>query len=124
MSLNEIYVLGGTLSINDSVVKQLEKASNVKVARIAGRSRYDANVNAIGKNFTQANHVVIARGEVSSDALYGVSYANTVDSPVVLTNTNHLEKSSIELLNKLGVKKAAIIGGTLTVTANVEKQLN
>jgi len=124
MSLNKIYVLGGTLSINDSVVKQLEKASNVKVARIAGRSRYDANVNAIGKNFTKANHVVIARGEVSSDALYGVSYANTVDSPVVLTNTNHLEKSSIELLNKLGVKKAVIIGGTLTVTANVEKQLS
>lgn len=124
MSLDEIYVLGGTLSVNDSVIKQLEKGTNVKVTRVAGRSRYDANTSAIEKNFTQAKHVVIASGEVYSDALYGVSYANTVDSPVILTNTNRLESSTVELLKDLGVEHATIIGGPLTVTKEVESQLS
>lgn len=124
MSLDEIYVLGGALSINDSVVKQLEKDTNVKVTRIAGRSRYDANVSAINENFNQKDHVVIASGEVYSDALYGVSYANTIDAPVILTKTNQLEGSTIELLKDLEVKQATIIGGNLTVTQDVEDQLN
>src|SRR5699024_11402647 len=110
MPLDEIYILGGSLSVNDSVVTQLKKEINVKVTRIAGRSRYNANASAVEKNFTQASHVVIASGEVYSDALYGVSYANTLDSPVVLIKTNLLEPFTVALLLKLGVDQATIIG--------------
>lgn len=124
MSLDEIYVLGGTLSVNGSVVEQLEGVTNAKVTRVAGRSRYDANVSAVKENFTQANHVVIASGEVYSDALYGVSYANTIGAPVVLTKTNRLESSTVELLEDLDVEYATIIGGALTVTEDVESQLS
>lgn len=123
MGLDEIYILGGTLSINESVVGQLE-ATGVEVTRIAGRSRYNANVEAVKEQFTQANHVVIASGEVYSDALYGVSYANTIDAPVVLTKTNQLESSTVELLKDLGVNQATVIGGELTVTPAVENQLS
>ena len=63
--------------------------------------------------------MVIASGEVYSDVLYGVSYANTIDAPVILTETNQLESSTIELLKDLGVQRATIIGGTLTVTGAV-----
>ena len=124
MSLDEIYILGGTLSISDAVAEQLKQETGVKVTRVAGRSRYDANVEAIKENFTQENHVVIASGEVFSDALYGVSYANTIDAPVVLTKTNQLEASTIQLLKDLGANQATIIGGALTVTPEVEKQLS
>lgn len=124
MTLDEIYVLGGTLSVNQSVEKQLKETVDVTVTRISGRSRYDANVSAVEENYTKTNHVVIASGEVYSDALYGVSYANTKDAPVVLANTNRLEASTIELLKDLGVKEATIIGGALTVTPAVETQLN
>lgn len=123
MTLDEIYVLGGELSVNKSVVKQLEEATNVKVTRVAGRSRYDANVSAVEEKFTSAKHVVIASGEVYSDALYGVSYANTIDAPVILTNTNQLQASTVELLKELGAESATIIGGPLTVTEAVEDQL-
>lgn len=124
MVLEEIYILGGELSIKPSVVNQLKSATNVPVTRVAGRSRYDANVSAVEENFTQANHVVIASGEVYSDALYGVSFANTMGAPVILTNTNRLESSSVQLLQELNVTQATIIGGELTVTPAVEKQLN
>lgn len=123
MTLDEIFILGGTLSVNDSVIHQLSSEVGVKVTRLAGRSRYDANVSAIESNYTNEEHVVIASGEVFSDALYGVSFANTIGAPVVLTKTNNIEASTVELLNNLGVEKATIIGGTLTVTQEVEKQL-
>ncbi len=124
MPLDEIFILGGELSVKQSVIDQLESATNAKVTRVAGRSRYDANVSAVRENFSQKNHVVIASGEVYADALYGVSYANTIEAPVILTNANQLAPSSVELLTDLQVKKATIIGGPLTVTAEVEKQLN
>lgn len=123
MTLDEIYVLGGELSVNNSVIKQLEEATDVKVTRIAGRNRYDANVSAVEEYFDAASHVVIASGEVYSDALYGVSFANTIDAPVVLSNTSVLQASTVELLEKLGTKTATIIGGALTVTEDVENQL-
>lgn len=124
MPLNEIYILGGELSINQSVVTQLENETGITVTRIAGRSRYDANVSAVRTNFNQKNHVVIASGEVYSDALYGVSYANTIDSPVILSKTNRLEDSTEELLKELNVNHATIIGGPLTVNHDVEEQLS
>lgn len=123
MDLDEVYILGGKLSVNESVVSKLDSELGVEVTRVAGRSRYDANVAAIEKNFDKANHVVIASGEVYADALYGVSYANTINAPVVLTKTNNLEASTVELLKGLGVRKVTIIGGTLTVTNKVEQQL-
>lgn len=124
MPLEEIYILGGELSIRPSVETQLKNATGVDVTRVAGRSRYDANVSAVRRHFTQANHVVIASGEMYADALYGVSYANTIDAPVVLTNTNRLEASSVDLLGDLNVQSATIIGGPITVTTQVESQLD
>lgn len=124
MSLDEIYVLDGELSISKTVVNQLKNDLGIKVTRIEGRSRYDANVSAIKANFTQHNQVIIASGEVYSDALYGVSLANTYDAPVVLAKTDRLEPSTVELLKELNVKNATIIGGSLTLTSNVETQLN
>ena len=119
MDLDQVYVLGGTLSVNESVVSELTNKIGVKVTRLAGRSRYDANSSAIAANYKKKDHVVIASGEVFADALYGVSYANTINAPVVLTKTNNLEDSTVKLLKDLGVKTATIIGGELTVTKAV-----
>ena len=123
MALDEIYILGGEQSVNASVVKQLKETTGVRVTRIAGSNRYVANANAVEANYKEAKHVVIASGEVYSDALYGVSYANTVNSPVVLTRTSRLDASTIDLLNELNVESVTIIGGPVTVTPAVATQL-
>lgn len=123
LPLNEIYVLGGAVSVNDTVLTQLQQATSVKVTRVGGKDRYEANVNAIKLQYTKQEHVVIASGEIYTDALYGVSYANTIDAPVVLAKTERLEAATIALLQSLGVKKATLIGGPLTLTQSVETQL-
>lgn len=124
LQLDEIYILGGTQSINETVVNQLKNATNVKVTRITGNNRYTVNVNAIKENYSHKEHVVIAGGSVYADALYGVPFANTIASPVVLTRTNGLDDVSVDLLKELGVKQATIIGGPATVSEAVENQLN
>jgi len=123
IALDEIYILGGEQSVNASVVKQLKETTGVRVTRIAGSNRYVANANAVEANYKEAKHVVIASGEVYSDALYGVSYANTVNSPVVLTRTNRLDASTINLFKELNVESVTIIGGPVTVSSAVESQL-
>lgn len=123
MNLDEIYILGGTLSVSDNVVTKLSNDLSVKVTRVAGRSRYDVNVNAIRQNHSKASHLILASGEVYADALYGVSYANTMDAPVVLSNTNTLSDSTIQLLEDLDTTQVTIIGGKLSVTGLVESQL-
>ncbi|MFV8808388.1 leucine-rich repeat protein [Aerococcus urinaeequi] len=123
MPLNEIYILGGVNSVEDKVVSQLNQSTGVKVTRISGRDRYVVNTNAIQKQYTTKEHVVIASGEIYTDALYGVSYANTIDSPVVLSKNNGLTTTSIELLKTLGAKRATLIGGVSTLTQSVESQL-
>lgn len=123
MPLNEIYILGGVNSVEDKVVSQLNQSTGVKVTRISGRDRYVVNTNAIQKQYTTKEHVVIASGEIYTDALYGVSYANTIDSPVVLSKKNGLTTTSIELLKTLGAKRATLIGGVSTLTQSVESQL-
>lgn len=124
MALEEIYVLGGESSIHPSVVNQLKNIPGVKVTRIDGSNRYEANVNAIKPNFSRKNHVVIASGQVYADALYGVSYANTIDAPIILTRENGMTDLTIDLLRELKVSHATIIGGTVTVTTDVEDQLS
>lgn len=123
MPLNEIYILGGVNSVEDKVFSQLNQSTGVKVTRISGRDRYVVNTNAIQKQYTTKEHVVIASGEIYTDALYGVSYANTIDSPVVLSKKNGLTTTSIELLKTLGAKRATLIGGVSTLTQSVESQL-
>lgn len=123
MPLDEIYILGGILSVNESVIAQLTSEINVPISRVAGRSRYDANVSAVRTNFNQSNHVIIASGEVFADALYGVSYANTINAPVILMHTNNLADSTKDLLKDLQVKEVTIIGGELTVTPEITEQL-
>lgn len=123
MPLNEVYVLGGTVSVNNSVVAQLNAATNVNVNRIGGNDRYELNVNAVKMQYTQNDHVVIASGEIYTDALYGVSYANTIDAPVVLAKKNQLAASTVDLLKDLGAKQATLIGGTNTLAEAVETQL-
>ena len=131
-NLKEIYLLGGTTSINDSIVTQLTDrfGSTVDITRIDGKDRFEANTNAIRKgyadedgNVIKHDHVVIATGEIYTDALYGVSFANSIDAPIVLSKTDRLVDSTIQLLKDMGTSKITIIGGTNSVNHSIFDQL-
>lgn len=123
MPLNEIYLIGGTSSIGETVAEELRDSIGVKVTRIDGKDRFIVNMKAVQMNFNSSEHVVIASGDIYTDALYGVSYANTIDAPVILAKRNQITQETLALLKKLGVKRVTLIGGQNTLTSAVENQL-
>lgn len=122
-SLDEIYLLGGKISISEAVEQLLIEQFGSIITRISGATRFDANSNAIRESYKKADHIIIATGETYTDALYGVSYADTLGAPIILSKTDRLVDASIALLKDLGVKQATIIGGVNSVTKDVEAQL-
>ena len=123
LPLDEIYVLGGIKSVQDKVIDILRKQIGVTVTRIDGRDRFEVNANAISLKYKSNGHVVIASGDIYTDALYGVSFADTINSPVLLSKKDRLTEHVLQLIKALGVKKATLIGGTNTLSSGVEAQL-
>lgn len=137
-NLKEIYLLGGTTSIGESIESRLTNAlSDITITRIDGTDRFEANAKAIRETFMvkgdeadgevkdkiTSDHVVIASGETYTDALYGVSYANTINGPIILSKTDRLVKESVQLIEDLGASKVTIVGGPNTVNESLIEQL-
>lgn len=137
-NLKEIYLLGGTTSIGESIESRLTNAlSDITITRIDGADRFEANAKAIRETFMvkadgddgevkdkiTSDHVVIASGETYTDALYGVSYANTLNGPIILSKTDRLVDESVQLIKDLGTTKVTIVGGPNTVNESLIEQL-
>lgn len=137
-NLKEIYLLGGTTSIGESIESRLTEAfSDITITRIDGADRFEANAKAIRETFMveadgddgevkdkmTSDHVVIASGETYTDALYGVSYANTINGPIILSKTDRLVDESVQLIKDLGASKVTIVGGPNTVNESLIEQL-
>lgn len=107
---------GSTASIGNLEVGEL-------VRRAAGADRrLTANALALG-GWTSSQHVVLASQAVYADALAGAPFAALVDAPLLLVDGNGLTPDVADTINKLGAKFAWILGGTSTITPNMEGQL-
>lgn len=124
MGVENVYVLGGEKSVSNSVVNSVKSATNAKVVRINGANRYKTNAQTIKDNVKQTSEVVIASGEIYVDALYGVSYANKVNAPVMLVEKNNIPAETLKVLKSLNVTRITIIGGEKTITPKLEKELS
>lgn len=124
MGVENVYVLGGEKSVSEGVVSSVKSATNCKVVRITGADRYKTNAQTIQDNVKKTNEVVIASGEIYVDALYGVSYANKVNAPVMLVQKNSIPADTLKVLKSLNVTRITIIGGEKTITPKVEEELS
>ncbi|WP_180954405.1 cell wall-binding repeat-containing protein [Bacillus sp. V5-8f] len=96
------------------------------VTRIQGKDRYDVSANMSSTlNYWGQNNgtVVIARGDMFPDALAGGPLASMEGAPILLTRTAALPDSVKNTIANLGAERAIILGGTGSVSANVEDEL-
>ncbi|MEH7440157.1 cell wall-binding repeat-containing protein [Neobacillus drentensis] len=97
------------------------------VTRFQGKDRYEVSSNiskefsAIGAN--NSGTIILARGDVFSDALSGGPLAYSEGAPILLTATLSLPDSVKEQIKQLGPERAVILGGTGSISPNVEMQL-
>jgi putative cell wall-binding protein len=96
------------------------------ISRIAGKDRYEVSAGVskqLNKWHYNTGTVVIARGDMYPDALSGGPLAAVEGAPVLLTATNSLPVAIQNQIVDLGAERAIILGGTGSVSTNVEAQL-
>jgi putative cell wall-binding protein len=123
---DNLYMLTATEGSGNSIVSYYS-VSLPGVTRLQGKDRYEVSSN-ISKELTfwngeSSGTVVIAKGDVFSDALSGGPLATSEFAPILLTSTNSLPVSVKDQIKKLAPEKAIILGGTGSVSINVETQL-
>jgi putative cell wall-binding protein len=98
--------------------------SSPGIIRIAGVDRYATAVEIAQQNFPQgAEKVILARGDVSADALPAVPLAKKYQAPLLLTPSEELPSAVFKAIQGLGAKKVLIMGGEGAVSKQVSATL-
>ena len=90
--------------------------------RLRGKSRFET-ARLVGERFKSAEVAVIVNGNSFPDALSASPLATASDGPIILSSKDSIDLENVQLLQRLGVKKAYIIGQEGTISTKVEEQL-
>ena len=121
-----VYVIGGTTSMPESVVKSIKNNTKATVTRIGGKSRYETSL-AIAKQIDKIadiNKVYISSGTGEVDALSIASVAGRDKAPILLTNVNKVDTNTYNFIKSENVKNAYFIGGEKKISNSVIKQID
>lgn len=129
---NNLNVLFGRNTINTytestskNSVLDTRKVVSPGVLRISGSDRYVTSVNVskeIEKEGYDINTVIITNNVI--DGIPGIVLANNELAPILLTRTESLPTAVKNEITRLGATKAIILGGEVSVSANVETELS
>ena len=121
-----VYVIGGTTSMPESVVKGIKNNTKATVTRIGGKTRYETSL-AIAKQIDKVadvNKVYISSGTGEVDALSIASVAGRDKAPILLTNVNKVDVNTYNFIKSENVKDAYFIGGEKKISNAVIKQVD
>lgn len=93
------------------------------ISKIYGNNRFLTAAKVSEDGWGYSNYVIIANGYGFADALCSAPLSKTLDAPVLLTEKNGLPIDTKKEIERLGARKAYIIGGTGVVGTAVENQL-
>ncbi|MGA9172554.1 MAG: cell wall-binding repeat-containing protein, partial [Thermoactinomyces sp.] len=122
------YVYNDLPNIRKDVQAAIDAANiNPNLKRLDGANRYEVSSN-VSKELSSLNipsdTVILARGDLYTDALSGGPLAAKNNSPILLTSTNSLPTSVQLEIQSRKPNKVIILGGTGSVSTNVETQLH
>lgn len=92
---------------------------NSTVFRISGKSRYETAAAVADAGFAKSDTVILAYGMNYADALAGVPLAKKLDAPILLTNKDDIDKSTLSEIKRLGAKKVKLLGGEGAISQKV-----
>src|SRR5690606_22461715 len=122
-----IVILGGTASVSAGVEMQLRAYATAntpdEVTRLQGADRY-ATAAAIARQFPSGVPVLyVASGQNFPDALAGAALAGLGGAPAVLVRTDDIPAATGGALTGLRPQRIAVLGGEVSVSAQVASQL-
>lgn len=123
-----VMILGSPASISVAVEQQLDALVGAEnVVRFSGVDRYDTGRQIVANAFpTPVSVVYLATGQNFPDALSAGAVGANTGAPVVLVNglANSVDDATLDLLAGLDPAEVRIVGGTPSVSAGIEEQLD
>lgn len=122
LNAKDIIILGGTASVSEDISTTL-KNRGLSVRRIAGQNRYDTSAKIASEliSLRGPSTAHLVNGEASADAVSISTVAGRYKQPILLTKVDELHPEVQKIANT--VKDWRIIGGTSSISSEVEKQL-
>lgn len=96
-----------------------------KKVRLAGHDRYDTCI-AVSNEYVKGNPTdtcILVSGENYPDAVCSAPLTKAHNAPIMLTQEKVLTPRIEAQMNKLGIKKVVIVGGTGVVSQGIEDKL-
>ena len=118
-NINNVTIVGGEISVNQSVKNQIENLTKKRVTRLAGQDRYASSVEVAKRVNANPAEVITTSGEVFADALVSSTVAQKIKAPILLVKKDVLPLSVREYMkDSNSIYKLTTIGGYNTVTKN------
>lgn len=118
-NIDNVTIVGGEISVNQSVKNQIENLTKKRVTRLAGVDRYESSVEVAKRVNANPAEVITTSGEVFADALVSSTVAQKIKAPILLVKKDVLPLSVREYMKDTNsIYKLTTIGGYNTVTKN------
>ena len=122
LGAKNIYIIGGNSAVSESVVNEL-RSMNLNVDRISGDDRFETSL-AVAKRLVDVSEVAIVNGEIGlADAVSIAPVAGSKNMPILLSKTDEIIEGIDKYITDEKVNKSYIIGGEVTISNNLEKEL-
>ncbi|MCS5734398.1 cell wall-binding repeat-containing protein [Herbiconiux daphne] len=118
LNVTRVSIAGGPNSV--SAALQLSMADTYSVDRFAGADRFEVGVNINRAAFPRPTSFVVASGTAFADALSGGVPAAISTSPLYVTQSTCLTTEVYREIGRLAPAQILILGGTATLSADVE----
>ena len=118
-NIDTVTIVGGEISVNQSVKNQIENLTKKRVTRLAGVDRYESSVEVAKRVNANPAEVITTSGEVFADALVSSTVAQKIKAPILLVKKDVIPLKVREYMKDTNsIYKLTTIGGYNTVTKN------
>ena len=119
-NLDQVYVVGGTNSISDSVVNQVRAKTKT---RLSGQDRFKTALAIADESYPSTKKVMFANGYNSIDALSAGAVTARAKMPILLVNRTSIPNSIKDRLNGK-ISQSVILGGESTISTSMINSLS
>lgn len=113
-----------SLVISGSVISTTGVKAEETTSRLGGSDRYETAVKISQAGWKSgSDYVVLANGQGFADALCANPIARSKDAPILLTESNSLNSSTLAELKRLNAKHVIVVGGTGVVPTAIENTI-
>jgi Leucine-rich repeat (LRR) protein len=114
-------------SVGDNILNELKELlpslDSSKIARLSGSNKYETSLNVCKYFALNSNTALIASGKSFADALSGSALAQSLNSPIILTNGTDISLQK-NYLDSSGYNNLILIGGNSSISNDIEETLS